>query len=56
VAVRKHSQCAVLPRARLAYDACLNTGSTAIVPKLETPPGVAPSRLAYRARASLEML
>jgi hypothetical protein len=43
VAVRKHSQSPVLPRARLAYDACLNTGSTAIVPKLEPPPGVAPS-------------
>jgi hypothetical protein len=33
----KWSQSPVLPRARLAYDACLNTGSTAIVPKLEPP-------------------
>jgi hypothetical protein len=28
-AVRKHSQSPVLPWARLAYDACLNAGSTA---------------------------
>jgi hypothetical protein len=32
------SQSPVLPWARLAYDACLNAGSTAIVPKLEPPP------------------
>ena len=43
VAVRKDSQSPVLPRARLAYDACPNAGSTAIVPKLEPPPGVAPN-------------
>ena len=39
----KWSQSLVLPRARPAYDACLNAGSTAIVLKLEPPPGVAPS-------------
>jgi len=31
VAVRKDSQSPVLPRARLAYDACLNAGSTAML-------------------------
>ena len=31
VAVRQHSQSPVLPRARLAYDACLNAGSTAVL-------------------------
>jgi hypothetical protein len=39
------SQSPVLPRARLAYDACLNAGSTALLwhchQKLEPPPGVA---------------
>ena len=42
VAARKRSQSPVLPRARLAYDACLNAGSTAVVAKMEPPPGVAP--------------
>jgi hypothetical protein len=37
VAVRKHSQSPVLPWARLAYDACLNAGSTAVVLNLEPP-------------------
>jgi len=45
VAVRKHSQSPVLPWARLAYDACLNAGSTAFLAdnppiKLEPPPGM----------------
>ena len=31
------SQSPVLPRARLAYDACLNAGSTAIFPKTGAP-------------------
>ena len=45
------SQSPVLPWARLAYDACLNAGSTAVVLNLEPPPGVAPSWLALcRAR------
>ncbi len=59
VAARKRSQSPVLPWARLAYDTCLNAGSTAALAhghqKLEPPPGVAPGSLAYRARASLEM-
>jgi len=56
VAVRKHSQSPVLPWARLAYDACLNAGSTAVFLKLEPPPGIAPNRLPYQRSASLEML
>ena len=39
----KWSQSPVLPWARLAYDACLNAGSTAVVLYLEPPPEVAPS-------------
>ena len=67
VAMRKHSQSPVLPWARLAYDACLSAGSTAMLAhghrygrspkeKLEPPPGIAPSSFAYRANASLNML
>lgn len=56
VAVRKHSQSPVLPWAWLAYDARLNAGSTAVVPKLEPPPGIAPNWLPYQRRASLKML
>jgi len=37
------SQSPVLPWVWLAYDACLNAGSTAVVPKMEPPPGIAPS-------------
>ena len=40
---RKWSQSPVLPWTRLAYDACLNAGSTAVVLNLEPPPGIAPS-------------
>jgi len=36
---QRWSQSPVLPRTRLAYDACLNAGSTAAVPKLEPLPG-----------------
>lgn len=36
------SQSPVLPRAWLAYDACLNAGSTAVIVKLEPSSGVAP--------------
>ena len=37
------SQSPVLPWVWLAYDACLNAGSTAVVLNLEPPPGIAPS-------------
>ena len=43
----------MLPWAQLAYETRLSAGSTAM---LEPPPGIAPSWLAYRASASLEML
>ena len=56
VAVRKHSQSPVLPWARLAYDACLNAGSTAAVLNLEPLPGIAPNWLPYQGSASLKML
>ena len=48
---KKWSQSRVLPSAELAYDACLSAGSIA-----EPSLVVAPSSLAYRASASLEML
>ena len=48
---KKWSQSRVLPSAELAYETGLSAGSIA-----EPPPGVAPSSLAYRASASLEML
>jgi len=44
----KWSQSPVPPWARLAYDACLNAGSTAVVLNLEPPPGVAPNWLPYQ--------
>jgi len=50
------SQSPVLPWARLAYDACLNAGSTAVVLNLEPPPGIAPNSLPYQRSASLKML
>jgi hypothetical protein len=53
---KKLSQSPVPPRAWLAYDACLNAGSTAVDLKMEPPPGIAPGWLAYRASASLPML
>src|ERR1022692_3615335 len=53
---RKWSQSPVLPWARLAYDACLNAGSTAVVLNLEPPPGIAPNWLPYQRSASLKML
>jgi hypothetical protein len=53
---RKWSQSPVLLWARLAYDACLNAGSTAAVLNLEPPPGIAPNWLPYQRSASLKML
>ena len=59
------SQSRVLPSAELAYDACLSAGSIAMLAhghrcewrsKVEPSLGIAPSSLAYRASASLEML
>ena len=56
----KWSQSRVLPSAELAYETGLSTGSIAVLAhshqRLEPPPGVAPSWLAYRASASLTML
>ncbi len=57
---KKWSQSRVLPSAELAYVTGLSAGSIAVLAhgqqKLEPPPGVAPSSLAYRASASLKML
>jgi hypothetical protein len=59
------SQSRVLPSAELVYETGLSAGSIAVLadghlgtrpPKLDPPPGVAPSWLAYRASASLTML
>ncbi len=55
----KWSQSRVLPSAELAYETGLSAGSIAVgtrPPKVDPPPGVAPSWLAYRASASLTML
>jgi hypothetical protein len=61
----KWSQSRVLPSAEPAYETGLSAGSIAVLAdghlgkrhqELEPPPGVAPSWLAYRARASLTML
>ena len=65
LAARKWSQSRVLPSAELAYETGLSAGSIAMLahghpgtrpPKVDPPPGVAPSWLAYRASASLTML
>ena len=59
------SQSRVLPSAGLAYETGLSAGSIAALacghlgtrpPKVDPPPGVAPSWFAYRASASLTML
>jgi hypothetical protein len=66
LAARKWSQSRVLPSAELAYETGLSAGSIAMLAhghldhtatlEMEPPPGVAPSWLAYRTSASLEML
>ena len=52
MAARKRSQSPVPPRARLAYDACLNAGSTAGVcalpPKIGVPSRNLTSNLEFR--------
>jgi hypothetical protein len=46
----KWLQSPVLPWTRLAYDACLNAGSTAVVPKLASLTGFAPVISCLRGR------